>query len=82
MKPASKPVVEIQELQERFRKPTISVALLKEWDDRLDAMETLLDAAVLLGESCEVQLAAAQRLRRLMREICPLENQPIVVEAP
>jgi hypothetical protein len=56
----------------------LSVTLLREWDDKLDTMETLFDACVELDEPCEEQLATVRKLRRQLRELCPLDCVPII----
>jgi len=57
---------------------SLDIAVLKEWDDRLDSMEILFDACIELGDPYEKQLKAARKLRRLIRDIIPFDNQPIV----
>jgi len=58
----------------------ISAEVLKEWDAKLDNMETLFDACVELGEGCEEQLATVRKLRRQLRELLPFENVPIITD--
>ena len=62
------------------RKTTISVEVLKHWDEHLDTMETLFDACVELGEGCEEQLATVRKLRQQIRELVPFDNNPIITD--
>jgi hypothetical protein len=62
-------------------KSFFSPELLREWDDRLDSMELLFSSGVMLDEPYEEAVEAVQKLRRLIREILPFENVPIVVSS-
>jgi hypothetical protein len=56
----------------------LGIELLKEWDDKLETMELLFDACVELDESCGKQLATVRKLRRQLRDLCPLDRIPII----
>jgi hypothetical protein len=58
----------------------ISAEVLKEWDAKLDNMETLFDACVALDEDCIEQLATVRKLRRQLRELLPFANVPIITD--
>jgi hypothetical protein len=46
-----------------------SEAVLDEWDQRLDAMEELFGAAVMLGDPYQEQVDTARHMRKLLLDV-------------